>query len=85
MSIMRQRKLDEFASRTGIKPATGETAETLDSLSKTAYECIRVIELERSGIRDGDGFWSGCDPLGHIVDDLTSLYERLLQVERDAA
>ena len=51
----------------GIKPATGARAEKLRKLSRQAYELIRIIELEMSGIRDGDGHWHGSDPLDGIV------------------
>ena len=40
-----------------IEPATGDYAKALNQLSEAAYKAIKIIELERSGIRDGDGFW----------------------------
>jgi hypothetical protein len=55
-------------------------------MSDMAFALIKVIELERSGIRDGDGFWSGSDPMGGIARDLASLieeYERRMTA-RDA-
>ena len=56
--------------KAGIEPATGERAEILEALSKAAFEMIKVIELERSGIRDGDGYWHGGDVIGHMTGDL---------------
>lgn len=37
---------------------------------------IKVIELERSGIRDGDGYWHGGDVIGHMTGDLVDLCRR---------
>ena len=33
-----------------------------------AVALIRIITLESSGIRDGDGSWYGCDPLRDTID-----------------
>jgi hypothetical protein len=54
----------------GIKPATGKYAELLEKLSHAAFEAIKVIELEKSGIRDGDGYWHGSDVIGEMMDNL---------------
>ena len=51
----------------GIEPATGKRAEALAELSRRAYRLIQVIELERSGIRDGAGSWYGSDVLGGTI------------------
>jgi hypothetical protein len=67
---------------TGITAATGERAETLRALSDAAFEAIKIIELERSGIRDGDGFWHGADVIGHITGRLADLCERLMEKDR---
>jgi hypothetical protein len=52
-------------------------------MSNTAFELIRVIELERSGIRDGDGCWSGSDPLGGTMNDLRELLRQLDERDRN--
>ena|SRR5262249_210067 len=39
-------------------------------MAEAAYQLIRVIELERSGIRDGDGYWYGGDVIGHTRGDM---------------
>jgi hypothetical protein len=69
--------LRAFAEETGIKPATGERAEILEALSQAAFAVIKVIELERSGVRDGDGFWYGSDAFGATLRYLVELYARL--------
>jgi len=60
-----------------IEPASGKRAKILEALSKAAFEAIKIIELERSGIRDGDGYWDGSDVIGRMTDDLTNLCRRL--------
>jgi hypothetical protein len=51
-------------------------------MSDAAFALIKVIELEQSGIRDGDGSWSGSDVLGGTMRDLVGLIERLDQLDR---
>ncbi|MDQ3347581.1 MAG: hypothetical protein M3545_06400 [Acidobacteriota bacterium] len=62
--------LNAFAQQTGIVPARGRRAETLERLSQLGLELIRVVELERSGIRDGDGHWHGTDVLAAVVANI---------------
>ena len=47
-----------------IVPASGHRAELLDRMLQTVKELPQIIELERSGVRDGNGYWSGSDALG---------------------
>lgn len=76
MGHMTNARLIDFADRSGIQPATGEDAERLEAMSKIAYKLIRAIERELSGIRDGDGFWHGSDPLDSLIRQLSELYAR---------
>ena len=62
-----------------IEPATGEHANILRELSNAAFETIKVVELENSGIRDGDGFWHGSDVIGHTVSELSRLCRQLME------
>ena len=71
------RKIAEFQANAGIEPATGKRCESLQAMSKLGYELIRLIELEQCGIRGGDGYWHGCDPLWHVVNDIHELYGEL--------
>jgi hypothetical protein len=68
-----------WQAKSGIKPATGGTADILQRMSDAAFELIKVIELEKSGIRDGDGFWHGSDGFGGTAEKLASLIERYLK------
>lgn len=69
----------------GIEEATGERGKILRSLSNAAFEAIKIIELERSGIRDGDGLWHGSDVIGGMTRDLISLCQRLMGDAHDGA
>ena len=76
MGAVTDARIRDWQIRAGLEPAQGRRAETLARMSRLAYDLIRVVELERSGIRDGDGQWHGCDPIGSIIGDLR-------EVERD--
>ena len=65
-----------------ISPAIGEYAEVLDALSQAAFDTIKIIELERSGIRDGDGCWHGSDVIGAMTCELTELCRKLMNQTR---
>jgi len=69
-------KIRTFQKETGIQPATGAEAELLEAMSNTAFELIKIIELERSGIRDGDGHWYGADATTETVRELRKLCDR---------
>jgi hypothetical protein len=79
MGMMTNRTIEAWQKRAGIEPATGERAEILRALSEAAFDAIKVIELERSGIRDGDGLWHGGDVIWHMANELTSLSARLMR------
>jgi hypothetical protein len=67
-----------IANSAGLEPVRGERAEILRALSQAAFEAIKIIELEKSGIRDGDGCWHGSDVIKGMTSDLTTLCERLM-------
>ena len=77
MGQMTQARIAAWQKAAGIEEATGDRAEKLRELSQLAYELIRIIELESSGIRDGDGFWHGSDPLDGKVSDISDCYQQL--------
>lgn len=72
-------EIARWQEKAGIEPATGERAEILRKLSDAAFEAIKIIELERSGIRDGDGCWHGSDVIGHVTSDLIGLCNALMR------
>lgn len=76
MGMGRQADIEGWQLEHGIRPAQGEQANLLEQISRAAFELIKdnesaeaafelicTVELERSGIRDGDGYWSGSDPI----------------------
>jgi hypothetical protein len=64
-----------WQKKAGIEPATGDRAELLEEMSQAAFELIKVVELELSGIRDGDGHWYG-DVWGGMTRDFVKLFKR---------
>jgi hypothetical protein len=79
MGQRRTADIETWQQLAGITPASRERAHTIDRLSKLAVELIKTIELERSGIRDGDGAWSGCDPIAGIVHNIVEAERADLQ------
>ncbi len=77
MGSITDARIAGWQKEAGIEPAIGERDEALEEISRQAYELIRLIELERSGIRDGDGSWHGSDPLDGTINDLAARWQRL--------
>jgi hypothetical protein len=77
MGQLTDARIAAWQEAAGIEPATGERAAILCKLSDACFEAIKIIELERSGIRDGDGYWQGSDVIGHLTGDLTELCAQL--------
>jgi hypothetical protein len=73
MGQIRDARIQDFQTRAGIKPVEGPRAERLNRMSQLAHSLIQIITLEKSGIRDGDGYWSGSDPLGGTIHELVRL------------
>jgi hypothetical protein len=82
MGINTDRRIQAWQEKAGIEPATGKDAADLRELSKRAFELIKVIELELSGIRDGDGRWHGSDAMGGTLSDIAELCNRILERQR---
>jgi hypothetical protein len=83
MSSKREARIRDWQQRAGIVPACGKRQQTLGHMSQLAFDLIKVIELERSGIRDGDGAWGSADPVACIVQALVDAERADLQVERE--
>jgi hypothetical protein len=58
-----------FQEATGIKPATGDRRHKLDELQNLAFDLIKICELDKCGIRDGDSYWHGCS---NVIDGTIS-------------
>ena len=67
------------------KPAFGAELRALEQLERLANDFVRVIVLEKSGERDGDGFWHGSDAFGSNWDHLQKAmgeYETVMWIRR---
>ena len=42
----------------------------LNEMSQSARDLIEIIDLERTGVRDGNGYWVASDPLSGTVEKL---------------
>jgi hypothetical protein len=85
MTTHRDSTIRAWQMKAGLKPATGEQDRLLRELSEAAYELIRMIELERSGIRDGDGCWTSSYSLHDTILEIGKLflqYDVVLERER---
>jgi hypothetical protein len=85
MGQMTQARIAAWQETAGIKEATGDRLKRLRQTSKAAYDLIQIIELEISGIRDGDGYWHGSDPLQGKVLEISDRWQLSNRAkERDA-
>ncbi len=73
MGQFRDFTIASFQEQAGLEPASGQRRELLERMQQVAFDLIRILELEISGIRDGDGNWGGCDPVFEMVVELGTL------------
>ena len=59
-----------WQEESGIEPVIGERYKLLRKIQNDALDLIRTIELEISGIRGGDGWWHGSNPLAGQVREI---------------
>jgi hypothetical protein len=81
MGLMTEATIVAWQKQAGIEEATGAKAELLKLMSDTAFHLIKVIELERSGIRDGDGYWHGSDAMRGIAEEMPVLCSKWCRPE----
>lgn len=67
-------QLEAFSLATGVRPAEGDHLIKLQEVQRLAFEIIKLAERELAGIRDGDGYWYGSDPLHATISDLCGLW-----------
>jgi hypothetical protein len=63
----------------------GNYADILCQMSAKTYGLIRLIKLEQSGIRDGDGSWHGSDVIGGMLDEIIDLHQQLMDALKKEA
>ena len=79
MGVIRDSDIASFQKHAGLEPARGQQCELLRSMQRVAFDLIKALELEISGIRDGDGYWGGCDPVHETVFELDTLERKRLE------
>jgi hypothetical protein len=84
MGMRTEMQIAAWQAAHGIKPATGREAQLLREMSDAAFELIKVIELHRSGICDGDGGWHGSDVMGGTAGRLVHIIEEYLRASASA-
>lgn len=58
----------QWQEHAGLEPAPeGQRRAILEQMAQHAARLIEIIALEKAGIRDGAGWWYGCDPLGETI------------------
>jgi hypothetical protein len=67
----------------GIEPACGKRAEALEEMSKKAFELIKTIEREQSGIRDGTGGWTYFNVMSYAMTDVVEAIEDYRAIVRE--
>lgn len=67
---MNRESVDAVEEATGIRRATGRPRKILDGLQALTAKYLEVLALEKSGIRDGDGFWHGSDVVYGMAQEI---------------
>jgi hypothetical protein len=70
-------RIGAFQKKAGISVPPATTIKLWSKLQELAFEAIRVAELEKSGIRDGNSFWNGGDVLGGTFSNIENIVTRL--------
>ena len=84
MGRVTDERISAWQQAAGIEPATGAQLGRLEEMQEEGVNLIRIIELERSGIRDGDGSWHGTDPLGGVVLRLSELWQKFKRDRKES-
>ena len=59
-----------------IRPTTGPHDDVLMTITEVCSDLLKYVELERSGIRHGEGFWVAGDPIIRQTQRLVGLVEQ---------
>ena len=65
-----------LTKQTGPSAASGRHAELLVDLQNAAASLTKLVELELTGVCDGQGFWIGSDPLLDTTRKLVNIAEQ---------
>ena len=64
------------AQRAAIQPVAQDHAELLAEMGLICQALVKIIEREKTGVRDGEGFWLGGDPILSHTQRLLGLVEQ---------
>ena len=59
-----------------IRPATGPHDDVLMTMAEICSSLLKLIELEKSGVRHGEGYWVARDPIISETQRLVALVEQ---------
>ena len=65
--------IDLAREAAGFELPTETQLALLQKMKRTSIELLEVLVLEEAGIRDGDGFYHGSDPIAALADQLKDL------------
>lgn len=63
-------------TKSAIEPTTGPHDDVLMAITEVCSALLKLVELERSGIRHGEGFWVAGDPIIRQTQRLVGLLEQ---------
>jgi hypothetical protein len=77
MGMLTDMRTAQWQREVGIELPPPARAKILYALSGEAVHLIKLVTLELSGIRDGDGRWCASNPLTGMKDILDDLFDGL--------
>jgi hypothetical protein len=77
MGMQTEMAIKEWQKNAGLHVPSPAIHELWCELQQTAFAAIKIAELEKSGIRDGDSGWHGGDVIGGTLQNLQDVCARL--------
>ena len=62
-----------------------QRARAIHILQVLCLDFIKALELEAAGVRDGEGYWIGTDPLHHYASEIAQAYQALREIQASEA
>jgi len=77
MGMRTEMQIEAWQKNAGLHVPSPTICALWTKLQDACFEAIKIAELEKSGIRDGDSFWHGSDVIGATLSDLQDICARL--------
>src|SRR5437763_1066080 len=77
MGMRTEMAIEAWRKKAGLNAPPPAICKLWNKLQDKAVETIKIAELEKSGIRDGAGYWIGSDALRAIWNELRSAISEL--------